>query len=87
MKPSRSLVLVLLSTVIACSSNKLEPEPQPAQEKYALVSNAARIAFDQGRYEQAVELYRQALDLAYVSDDVQAIVDAPVQCCCFSCQT
>jgi tetratricopeptide (TPR) repeat protein len=40
------------------------------------VNRAARTAFDHGRFRQAADLYNQALERAYVLDDVNAIVDS-----------
>jgi tetratricopeptide (TPR) repeat protein len=40
------------------------------------LNNSARISYDNGQLEQAANLYRQALDRAYLRDDRKAIVDA-----------
>ncbi|MGI9336338.1 MAG: hypothetical protein ACR2RL_24575 [Gammaproteobacteria bacterium] len=60
----------------ACGSNAPAPDPAPALEAQARVSDAARAAFEQGRLEQASELYAEVLALAYARDDLDGIVDA-----------
>jgi tetratricopeptide (TPR) repeat protein len=45
-------------------------------ENLTRLNNSARIAYDNGQLEQAANLYRQALNRAYLRDDRMAIVDA-----------
>lgn len=76
-RTSRIAVVLLAVAFGACSSEPAKVEPPAAvDERFNLASRAARLAFDRGQYEQAASLYRQALDLAYTRDDLDAIVDA-----------
>jgi tetratricopeptide (TPR) repeat protein len=63
----------LMST--GCGSTRVAPSRHPTELRYEQVSHSARSAFDGGGYSAAASLYRQALDLAYIRDDVKAIVD------------
>jgi tetratricopeptide (TPR) repeat protein len=76
---ARPLVPLLLASLVvgisACGSRQV---PQPAaavDERFDLTSRAADLAFGQGEYARAADLYRQALARAYARDDREAIVD------------
>jgi tetratricopeptide (TPR) repeat protein len=59
-----------------CSSSPTEQSRSGVDEEFERMSRAARMAFDNGRLQQAVGLYDQALERAYVLDDLNAIVDS-----------
>ena len=69
------LVIILVGGV-GCSSSPTEQSRTEVDEKFERTSRAARTAFDNGRLRQAADLYNQALERAYVLDDVNAIVDS-----------
>jgi len=76
------LVAIALVTILwlfaagGCGSSRGVQKGPGADENLARLNRAARIAYDNGQLEQAANLYRQALDRAYLRDDRQAIVDA-----------
>jgi tetratricopeptide (TPR) repeat protein len=59
-----------------CSSPPTEQSRSDVDEEFERMNRAARMAFDNGRLQQAVELYAKALERAYVLDDLNAIVDS-----------
>jgi tetratricopeptide (TPR) repeat protein len=61
---------------VGCSSSPTEQSRSGVDEEYERTNRAARMAFDTGRLQQAVGLYDQALERAYVLDDLNAIVDS-----------
>ena len=61
---------------VGCSSSPTEQSRSGVDEEFERTNRAARMAFDNGRLQQAVGLYNQALERAYVLDDLNAIVDA-----------
>ena len=61
---------------VGCSSAPTEQSRSEVDEEFERTNRAARMAFDNGRLQQAVGLYNQALDRAYVLDDLNAIVDS-----------
>lgn len=61
---------------LGCSSSPNEQNRPEVDEEFARTSRAARMAFDNGHLQQAVDLYNQALERAYVLDDLNAIVDS-----------
>jgi len=61
---------------VGCSSAPTEQSRSEGDEEFERTNRAARMAFDNGRLQQAVGLYNQALERAYVLDDLNAIVDA-----------
>lgn len=70
------LMAVAVLTLSACGSSPPKqkgPAPDQALERF---NRSARLAFDKGRLEQAANLYRKALERAYVRDDTAAILDA-----------
>jgi len=68
------VVLILIGGV-GCSSSQIEQSRAEVDEEFERMNRAARTAFDYGRFRQAADLYNQALERAYVLDDVNAIVD------------
>jgi tetratricopeptide (TPR) repeat protein len=76
------LMAVALAAVLwllaagGCGSSRVVTKGPGGDENLARLNRAARIAYDNGQLEQAANLYHQALDRAYLSDDRQAIVDA-----------
>jgi len=71
-------VLALTTLLAACASAPLPP-PEPApplQDRLEAQNRAARTAFEKGRFQQAADLYAQALGTATAMDDSPAIVDA-----------
>jgi len=76
---SRLVVLILilcLLTAGGCGSARVLPKSSGVDENLIRLNRSARIAYDNGQLEQAANLYRQALDRAYLRDDRQAVVDA-----------
>jgi tetratricopeptide (TPR) repeat protein len=71
-----SVTLLWLLTAGGCGSSQVGRQSSGADENLALLNRSARIAYDNGQLEQAANLYRQALDRAYLRDDLGAIVDA-----------
>ena len=69
------LVLAVLTLSGCGSSPPKQKGPAPDQELERF-NSAARQAFDKGRFEQAANFYRKALERAYVRDDTAAILDA-----------
>jgi len=71
------VAVVALTTLLpGCVTQPVEgeaAEPLQSAERY---TEAARSAFEEGLYEQAEALYRQALEQSYTRDDQVAIVDA-----------
>ncbi len=59
-----------------CGSSPPVREKPGADQNLERFNNAARQAFDKGKFEQAASFYRKALELALVRDDADAIVDA-----------
>ncbi len=70
-------LFVILSLVNGggCSSSPTEQSRSGVDEEFERTNRAARMAYDNGRFQQAVELYDKALERAYVLDDLNAIVD------------
>jgi tetratricopeptide (TPR) repeat protein len=69
-------LVVLLITAGGCGSSRVVQKGSGVDENLTRLNNSARMAFDNGRLEQAANLYRQALDRAYLRDDRKAVVDA-----------
>ena len=70
------ILVVLLITTGGCGSSRVMQKGSGVDENLTRLNNSARISYDNGRLEQAANLYRQALNRAYLSDDRMAIVDA-----------
>jgi tetratricopeptide (TPR) repeat protein len=70
------LFSLILFGGVGCSSSPTEQSRSGVDEEFERTNRAARTAFDNGRLQQAVGLYNQALERAYVLDDLNAIVDA-----------
>ncbi len=61
---------------VSCSSTPKVQTRSGGDQEFERTNRAARRAFDNGRLQQAVDLYKQALERAYVLDDFNAIVDS-----------
>jgi len=59
-----------------CSSPPTVQNRSGVDEEFERTNRAARMAFDKGKLQQAVGLYKQALERAYILDDLNAIVDS-----------
>lgn len=70
------LLAIVLVSGLGCSSAPPEQSRSGVDEEFERTSRAARTAFDHGKLQQAVDLYSQALERAYVLDDLNAIVDS-----------
>ena len=68
--------VIILVGGVGCSSSPTEQSRSGVDEEFERTNRAARMAFDNGKLQQAVGLYHQALDRAYVLDDLNAIVDS-----------
>ena len=71
-----SVLILFLLAVGGCGSSRVVPKSAGVDENLARLNNSARIAYNNGQLEQAANLYRQALNRAYLSDDRKAVVDA-----------
>jgi tetratricopeptide (TPR) repeat protein len=71
-----SVLFLFLLIAGGCASSRVQPHSNGADENLRRLNRSARIAYDNGQLEQAANLYRQALDRAYLRDDRQAAVDA-----------
>lgn len=69
-------LLAAVTLVGGCTSGKPVQETPPSDDRLERTSRVAHIAFQQGQYASAATLYRQAVDLAYERDDVNAAVNA-----------
>ena len=69
-------VVIILIGGVGCSSSPTEQSRAEVDEEFERMNRVARTAFDHGRFRQAADLYNQALERAYVLDDVNAIVDS-----------
>jgi tetratricopeptide (TPR) repeat protein len=70
------LLMVLVLIAGGCSSSRVVPKRSGVDENLTRINRSARIAYDNGQLEQAANLYRQALNRAYLRDDRKAVVDA-----------
>jgi tetratricopeptide (TPR) repeat protein len=70
------LLVIILVGGLGCSSSPPEQGRFLVDDEFERTSRAARTAFDNGKFQQAVNLYGQALERAYVLDDLNAIVDS-----------
>ena len=71
-----SVLVLFWLTAGGCGSARVVPESTRVDENLLQLNRSARIAYDNGQHEQAANLYRRALDRAYLRDDRQAVVDA-----------
>ena len=71
-----SLMVWVLITGGGCGSSRVVPKRSGVDENSTRINRSARIAYDSGQLEQAANLYRQALNRAYLRDDRKAVVDA-----------
>ena len=70
------LMAVAVLAASGCGSAPPRQEGPPKDQALERFNRAARLAFDKGRLQQAVDFYRKALDRAYIRDDTAAILDA-----------
>jgi tetratricopeptide (TPR) repeat protein len=70
------LLILILLAVFGCGSSAPVETQSSVDEEFERTNRAARMAFDNGRLQQAVELYEQVLERAYILDDLNAIVDS-----------
>lgn len=74
----RGLVLLLVTSWLlvlnGCGGSPPRQDEPPTEQ--ASLDRSARLAFEQGRYEQAASLYEATLQAALKEDAAQAIVDA-----------
>jgi tetratricopeptide (TPR) repeat protein len=68
--------VIFLVGGVGCSSAPTEQSRSEVDEEFERTNRAARMAYDNGKLQQAVSLYNQVLERAYVLDDLNAIVDA-----------
>lgn len=71
-----TILILFLLTAGGCGSARVGAKSAGVDENLVRLNRSARIAYDNGQLEQAANLYRQALDRAYLRDDRQAVVDA-----------
>ena len=71
-----TVLILFLLTAGGCGSARVVPQSAGVDKNLIRLNRSARIAYDNGQLEQAANLYRQALDRAYLRDDRQAVVDA-----------
>ena len=69
-------IAVALLISVGCVSQQTTPQGPPVDKDLERTNQAARIAFENGHIQQAAKLYRQALERAYLRDDLAATVDA-----------
>ena len=72
----RLLIVISLFTSAGCGSLQTAPSGPPVDKDLARTNRAARTAFENGSIQQAVGLYRQTLERAYLRDDLAAAIDA-----------
>jgi len=70
------LLILILFAGVGCSSAPTEQSRSEVDEEFERTNRAARMAYDRGKLQQALGLYNQALERAYVLDDVNAIADS-----------
>ena len=70
------LLAVAILVWSGCGSSPQVQEKPAGDESLERLNQAARQAFDRGRFQQAASIYRQALERALVRDDANAVVDA-----------
>jgi tetratricopeptide (TPR) repeat protein len=70
------LLTLILFGGVGCSSPPPVQNQSGIDEEFERTNRAARMAFDNGKLQQAVGLYKQTLERAYILDDVNAIVDS-----------
>ena len=68
-------IVIFLVGGLGCSSSPTVQDRSDTDEEFERASRAARMAFDTGKLQQAVGLYQQALERAYILDNSQAIVN------------
>lgn len=69
-------LLAVVMIAAGCSCLGRTAAGPPVDENLEQVNRAARLAFEKRRTDQAADLYRKALDRAFVRNDAAAILDA-----------
>ena len=72
----RLMIVVSLFTSAGCGSRPNTPLGPPVDKDLERTNRAARTAFENGRIQQAADLYRQTLERAHLRDDLSAAIDA-----------
>ena len=72
------LILVVIFSVATagCGSRQTASPAPPVDRDLNRTNRAARIAFENGRFRQAADQYRETLERAILRDDLEAIIDA-----------
>ena len=70
------LLTLMAAAFMACGSSRVKQEPTGIDADLQNSNQAARLAYENGRLRQAIELYQKALERAYIRDDLAAMVDA-----------
>ncbi len=71
------IIMGIFPTVLGgCGSSQVARQGPVADEDLERLNRAAHLAFSKGRLPQAAALFKNALERAYIRDDVKAIVDA-----------
>ena len=74
--PAYLWVVIIFVAIVGCSSPPTNQNRSEVDEEFERINSAARLAFDYGQFQRALDLYNKALDRAYVLDDLNAIVDS-----------
>ena len=70
------VLMVCVFIANGCGSSRAVSRPAGDDEVTMRLNRSARIAYNNGQLEQAANLYRQALNRAYLRDDHRAVIDA-----------
>lgn len=70
------VLMALIVIAAGCGSTQKAPAGPPIDQDLERLNRAARLAFEKRQTEQAADLYRKALERAFVRGDLSAIVDA-----------
>ena len=70
------VLMVCVFIANGCGSSRAVSRPPGDDEVTMRLNRSARIAHNNGQLEQAANLYRQALNRAYLRDDHRAVIDA-----------
>ncbi len=72
----RLLLSIAFVFITGCGSQHAARPGPPFDKDLERTNRAARTAFENGRFRQAADLYRQTLERAYLRDDMAAAIDA-----------
>lgn len=70
------LLMAVALLMLSCGSSPPKQKGPPQDQELERFNRAARQAYDKGRFEQAANFYRKALERAYLRDDTAGILDA-----------